>query len=155
MMLTYLSTDLLFHVQTLGSLGGGGIRITFLLSPTFEISLEIQNPFLTLGNLEPNLDLNLIPDLRTIPESDLYLNSAPPVCQPDQVLFVLFEGDVLLWIEIFEAGVVGAEEECNGGGPVGVHDGILYDLVNDQLWGKINWIEETDDFKIHHRSFIR
>ena len=33
-----------------------------------------------------------------------------PAGQPDQIIFVLVEGDVLLGIDIFEGGVVGAVE---------------------------------------------
>ena len=60
-----------------------------------------------------------------------------PVGQPGQVLDVIFEGDVLLGIAVFEAGVVGAEEERDGGDVVGVWHDVLQDIVNDQLRGEI------------------
>ena len=41
-----------------------------------------------------------------------------------------------LWIDVFEGGVVGAEEERDCGGTVGVRDDVHKDIVNDQLHGE-------------------
>ena len=68
-------------------------------------------------------------------ENNIYQTNIP-VGQPGQVLDVIFEGDVLLGIAVFEAGVVGAEEERDGGDVVGVWHDVLQDVVNDQLRGE-------------------
>ena len=67
---------------------------------------------------------------------DIHSLHSVPVGQPGQVLDVLPEGHVLLGIHIFEGGVIGAEEERDGGGTVGVRDDVHKDIVNDQLHGE-------------------
>ena len=59
-----------------------------------------------------------------------------PAGQPDQIFFVLVEGDVMLGIDNFEGGVVGAEEESDSGGVVGARNGVIQDVVDDTLFGE-------------------
>ena len=59
-----------------------------------------------------------------------------PAGQPDQIFFVLVEGDVMLGIDNFEGGVVGAEEESDSGCVVGIRNGVIQDIVDDPLLGE-------------------
>ena len=43
---------------------------------------------------------------------------------------------MLLGIEIFEACIVGAEEESDSGGVVGARNGVIQDVVDDTLFGE-------------------
>ena len=42
----------------------------------------------------------------------------------------------MLGIDNFEGGVVGAEEESDSGGVVGIRNGIIQDIVDDPLFGE-------------------
>ena len=97
--------------------------MTFLASPTLEIILKIK-----CFNISPKSS-----------STELLLSCCQRnshVCQPDEILFVLSEGDVLLGVLLSEAGVVGAEEEGDGGDAVLVGQGIVQDVVDDDLCGR-------------------